>query len=67
MTGYFVLMAYPLEQGLKRLPWRTYAASVRCLNGLSTRTRIETRSPVCGWLISKRVLMAYPLEQGLKQ
>ena len=61
-----VLMAYPLEQGLKPLPqyapWHRYTR----LNGLSTRTRIETLMCACisGGIAS--VLMAYPLEQGLK-
>ena len=59
-------MAYPLEQGLKpRIPEQIIRDKGR-LNGLSTRTRIET--PVHRFAARQRprVLMAYPLEQGLK-
>ena len=63
-----VLMAYPLEQGLKLLtPGRADRLRLASLNGLSTRTRIETavdRGYQHFYVI--RVLMAYPLEQGLK-
>ncbi len=37
-----VLMAYPLEQGLKQIQLLPVCACGGCLNGLSTRTRIET-------------------------
>ena len=37
-----VLMAYPLEQGLKHPPERVTGIKLYRLNGLSTRTRIET-------------------------
>ena len=39
-----VLMAYPLEQGLKLETMAGGYSRSLCLNGLSTRTRIETRN-----------------------
>ena len=62
----FVLMAYPLEQGLKPAGRINTHAHVHGLNGLSTRTRIETCRVGRGVFGSDFVLMAYPLEQGLK-
>ena len=61
-----VLMAYPLEQGLKQLKGTLELSDRAGLNGLSTRTRIETLSVPPGNRRSSNVLMAYPLEQGLK-
>ncbi len=44
-----VLMAYPLEQGLKPLILSIKRLNRPCLNGLSTRTRIETpEAPLSG-------------------
>ena len=62
-----VLMAYPLEQGLKLDEGDSLTTDVGGLNGLSTRTRIETSLIKPGCWSNKSVLMAYPLEQGLKR
>ena len=66
MGGGVVLMAYPLEQGLKRS--RNVCAG-ECVNVLMAYPLEQGLKP---WGVAYsvrrecRVLMAYPLEQGLK-
>ena len=48
-------MAYPLEQGLKQHVNRNDVALLFRLNGLSTRTRIETQEPPARRLAKARL------------